>query len=114
MEDATTFLSAKRLAGNAGPMRCYSVAHAPLSATSADQILVWVPQAHTPEQLRLREDGYLRRFETEAQTRGQRYLLVESTEGLSINFRRRALGRIWSQYHRSFPVLRRTFQVGSQ
>lgn len=57
----------------------------------SDQVLIWVPQqGYTPEQLRLREDGYLRRFEEQARTQGQKYLLVESTEGLSAEFRRRA------------------------
>ena len=59
----------------------------------SDQVLVWVPQEGlSPEQLRLREDGYLRRFEEAARTYGygQKYLLVESTEGLSADFRRRA------------------------
>ena len=57
----------------------------------SDQVLVWVPQTGlSPEQLRLREDGYLRRFDEQARTQGQKFLLVESTEGLSANFRRRA------------------------
>ena len=59
----------------------------------SDQVLVWVPQEGlSPEQLRRREDGYLRRFEEAARTYGygQKYLLVESTEGLSADFRRRA------------------------
>ena len=58
---------------------------------ASDQVLVWVPQPGlSPEQLRLREDGYLRRFEEEARTYGQKHLLLESTEGLSADFRRRA------------------------
>jgi hypothetical protein len=58
---------------------------------TSDQVLIWVPQPGlSPEQLRLREDGYLRRFAEEARTYGQKYLLVESTEGLSADFRRRA------------------------
>jgi Pentapeptide repeats (8 copies) len=60
---------------------------------ASDQVLIWVPQQGlTPEQLRLREDGYLRRFAEEAGTYGQKHLLVESTEGLSADFRRRARG----------------------
>ena len=91
MEDATTFLSANGWLVTRPDTMLLSGTRAALGDVS-DQILVWVPQVHTPEQLRLREDGYLRRFETEAQTRGQKYLLVESTAGLSMNFRRRALG----------------------
>jgi hypothetical protein len=56
----------------------------------SDQVLVWVPQTYDPEQLRMREDGYLRRFEEHAQTQGQKFLLVDSMEGLSTEFRRRA------------------------
>jgi hypothetical protein len=58
---------------------------------TSDQVLIWVPQAGlSPEQLRLREDGYLSRFGEEARTYGQKHLLVESAEGLSADFRRRA------------------------
>jgi pentapeptide repeat protein len=57
----------------------------------SDQMLIWVPQrGYAPEQLRMREDGYLRRFEEQARTPGQKYLLTESTEGFSAEFRRRA------------------------
>jgi hypothetical protein len=60
---------------------------------ASDQVLIWVPQQGlTPEQFRLREDGYLRRFAEEAGTYGQKHLLVESTEGLSADFRRQARG----------------------
>jgi hypothetical protein len=60
---------------------------------ASDQVLIWVPQKGlSPEQLRLREDTYLRWFEKEAGTYGQKHLLVESTEGLSADFRRRARG----------------------
>jgi hypothetical protein len=56
----------------------------------SDQVWVWAPPTHGPEQLRQREDGYLRRFEQQAQRQGQKFLLVESTEGLSAEFRLRA------------------------
>jgi len=68
-----------------------------LSATRAgfgddsDQTLVWVPENLSPEQLRLREDSYLRRFEDQSRTRGKKYFLVEDTRGLSAEFRRRAV-----------------------
>ena len=56
----------------------------------SDQVLLWAPQGHSPEQMRLREDGYLRRFSEYATAQGQKFMLVESTEGLSAEFRRRA------------------------
>lgn len=63
----------------------------PSLADVSDQILVWIPDPqHSPEGLRLREAGYLRRFEEHMQAQSQRFLLVPSTEGLSADFRRRA------------------------
>lgn len=55
-----------------------------------DQVLVWIPEATAPEDLRLREEGYLRRFSEHNEGQSQRFMLVPSTEGLSAEFRRRA------------------------
>ena len=83
----------------------------------SDQVLVWVPQEGlNPEQLRLREDGYLRRFEEAARTYayGQKYLLVESTEGLSADFRRRRVPRVRRDPDGHHRLLRRSIQVGPE
>lgn len=90
VDEAATFLAAEGwLVTRRDPVLISATR--PGFGDGSDQVLVWAPQAgHSPEHLRLREDGYLRRFEEQAQAQGQKFLLVDSTEGLSADFRRRA------------------------
>jgi hypothetical protein len=88
-EEAATFLAANGWLVTQADSMLIGGARQGLGDVS-DQVWVWAPPAHSPEQLRQREDGYLRRFEEQGQSQGQKFLLLESTEGLSADFRLRA------------------------
>ena len=89
IEEAAAFLTAEGWLVTRRDTVLLSATRAGLGDDS-DQTLVWVPERQGPEQLRLREDAYLRRFEEQARTPGKKYFLLESTEGLSAEFRRQA------------------------
>src|SRR5688572_13660758 len=57
---------------------------------TSDQITVWCPSYADPEELRRNEAGLLRRFATDTRSTGKRFLLVESIQGLSSEFRSEA------------------------
>jgi hypothetical protein len=89
IEEAASFLTAEGWLVTRRDTVLLSATRAGLGDDS-DQTLVWVPERLSPEQLRLREDAYMRRFEEQARIPGKKYFLLESTEGLSAEFRRQA------------------------
>lgn len=89
LDDTETFLSANGYLVTRLERTLVSATR-PTLGDLTDQVLVWVPEASTPEDLRLVETGYLRRFAHYSEGQSQRFLLTESTEGLSGEFRRRA------------------------
>ncbi|WP_432841241.1 NACHT domain-containing protein [Dactylosporangium sp. CA-092794] len=56
-----------------------------------DQITVWCPPYGEPEELRRNEGGMLHRFKEDSRTGGLKFLLLESTQGLSAGFRQQVL-----------------------
>ncbi|MFI7283781.1 pentapeptide repeat-containing protein [Micromonospora chersina] len=57
-------------------------------ADNSEHMTVWCPAAPDAEELHRREATLLQRFAEEARTPGAKFLLVESTQGLSTDFRR--------------------------
>jgi hypothetical protein len=57
---------------------------------NSEHMTVWCPQSEESDELRRREAGLLHRFAEDARTPGQKYLLVESTQGMSTDLRRLA------------------------
>jgi hypothetical protein len=92
MEDTVSFLTANGYLISRVDSVLVSATRPSLGGVS-DQVLVWVPEeSYGPADLRLREEGYLRRFEGQSALQGQKFLLVQSTEGFSAEFRRQARG----------------------
>lgn len=57
----------------------------------SDQITVWCPPYGEAEELRRNEGGMLHRFKEDSRTGGLKFLLLESTQGLSAGFRQQVL-----------------------
>ncbi len=90
VDEATTYLKAEGWTVNPNKTDAEFI-----SATRAgfgggtDQVFVWCPTIDDIRSWRTSESGMLRRFESEAGP-GQKFLLVESREGLSSQFQRAA------------------------
>src|SRR2546430_16104477 len=89
-DDALTFLQSDGWSIASAPHREVIRARRAGIGDNSEHMTVWCPDSPEPDDLRRRESALLHRFAEDARTPGQKYLLVESTHGMSTEMRRKA------------------------
>ena len=89
-DEALTFLESEGWAVPGEPRGDVVRARRAAIGDNSEHMTVWCPGVEDAEDLRRREATLLRAFAEEARTAGAKFLLVESTQGLSAEFRRQA------------------------